>query len=124
MRHSKIKPQDRIYSENYRWYLEAYEHQVIHVSGIITKIKKHQTRKDLTNILLVDLEITPLNGDPFPASHIWILEKQLKYVNIDVVINNRVEFFGTVYPYYRLGGASKDRDLYKYHDFGILPIQV
>ncbi len=124
MRHSTIKPKDRVYADNYRWYLKPYESNVIEVSGVITKIKEHPKRKDLTNVLLVDLEITPLNEDSFPASHVWVLEKQFNYAGIDIEIGKRVNFFGTVYPYYRLGGRSKDRNLYKYHDFGILPVQV
>ncbi|MDX1373532.1 MAG: hypothetical protein R3321_13745 [Nitrososphaeraceae archaeon] len=122
MRKSTIKREYRVYADNYRWYLEPYEDQVIEVSSIIEKIKKHQTRKDLTNVLLVDLDLKPLNDDSFPASHIWILKKQLEHVGINVKIGERVSFFGTVYPYYRLGGRSKERDLYKYHDFGILPV--
>lgn len=120
---SPIPPGERTYAKNYRKELEPYESQLVEVSGRCKEFRDHPERKDLQSILLVNVQIRPLNKRRLiKLSHLWVLTKHVKRVGIEPKRGRRLKFMGSVYAYFRLGGKSKQRGLHGFHDFSILPM--
>lgn len=101
-------------------YLEKTE---VSCSGRVKEMKKHEKRKDLDSLCLVNIIVNPLPmGESIYLDHLWVLRKQFSKIGRVPERNERVFFIGKVYSYKRLGGKSIDRGLYGVEDFGILPI--
>lgn len=93
------------------------------VSGRVKEFRKHERRRDLDTILLVNLIVTPVPlGESIFLSHLWFLRRQFKKIGRVPEYNERIQFFGEVYSYRRLGGKSIDRGLFNTTDFGIKPL--
>ena len=94
------------------------------VSGRLKEYRRHERRRDLDTLLLVNLIVTPLPiGESLFLSHLWFLRRQFKKIGSVPEQNERVTFIGEVYPYRRLGGKSLDRGLFNSTDFGIKPLR-
>jgi hypothetical protein len=94
------------------------------VSGRVKEFRKHEKRKDLDTLLLVNLIVTPLPiGESLFLSHLWFLRRQFKKIGRVPEQGERIQFIGEVYPYRRLGGKSIDRGLFNTTDFGIKPLR-
>lgn len=92
-------------------------------SGRVKEFRRHEKRRDLDSILLVNLIVTPLPiGESISIDHLWVLQKQFRKAGRVPNHNERVKFVGKVYPYCRLGGKSLDRGLFGLKDYGILPL--
>jgi hypothetical protein len=96
----------------------------VEVSGRLKEYRKHERRRDLDTLLLVNLIVTPIPlGESIFLSHLWFLRRQFKKIGKIPEQNERVAFIGEVYPYRRLGGRSIDRGLFNTTDFGIKPLR-
>jgi hypothetical protein len=94
------------------------------VSGRVKEYRKHEKRRDLDTILLVNLIVTPIPlGESVFLSHLWFLRRQFKKIGRVPEQGERIQFIGEVYPYRRLGGKSIDRGLFNTTDFGIKPLR-
>ena len=94
------------------------------VSGRLKEFRKHEKRRDLDTILLVNLIVTPVPiGESIFLSHLWFLRRQFKKIGRVPEQGERVQFIGLVYPYRRLGGKSIDRGLFNTTDFGVKPLR-
>jgi hypothetical protein len=94
------------------------------VSGRVKEFRKHEKRKDLDTLLLVNLIVTPVPiGESIFLSHLWFLRRQFKKIGRVPEQGERIQFIGEVYPYRRLGGKSIDRGLFNSTDFGIKPLR-
>lgn len=94
------------------------------VSGRVKEYRKHEKRKDLDTLLLVNLIVTPKPiGESIFLSHLWFLRRQFKKIGRVPEQGERILFIGEVYPYRRLGGKSVDRGLFNSTDFGIKPLR-
>ena len=94
------------------------------VSGRLKEYRKHERRKDLDTLLLVNLIVTPVPiGESIFLSHLWFLRRQFKKIGRVPEQGERTQFIGEVYPYRRLGGKSIDRGLFNTTDFGIKPLR-
>jgi hypothetical protein len=94
------------------------------VSGRVKEFRKHEKRRDLDTILLVNLIVTPIPlGESVFLSHLWFLRRQFKKIGQVPEQGERIQFIGEVYPYRRLGGKSIDRGLFNSTDFGIKPLR-
>ena len=94
------------------------------VSGRLKEYRKHERRKDLDTLLLVNLIVTPVPiGESNFLSHLWFLRRQFKKIGRVPEQGERIQFIGEVYPYRRLGGKSIDRGLFNTTDFGIKPLR-
>jgi len=94
------------------------------VSGRVKEFRKHEKRRDLDTILLVNLIVTPVPlGESVFLSHLWFLRRQFKKISRVPEQGERVQFIGLVYPYRRLGGKSIDRGLFNTTDFGVKPLR-
>ena len=94
------------------------------VSGRVKEYRKHEKRRDLDTILLVNLIVTPIPlGESVFLSHLWFLRRQFKKIGRVPEQGKRIQFIGEVYPYRRLGGKSIDRGLFNSTDFGIKPLR-
>lgn len=94
------------------------------VSGRVKEFRKHEKRRDLDTILLVNLIVTPIPlGESVFLSHLWFLRRQFKKIGQIPEQSERIQFIGEVYPYRRLGGKSIDRGLFNTTDFGIKPLR-
>ena len=93
------------------------------VSGRVKEFRKHEKRRDLDTILLVNLIITPTPiGESVFLSHLWFLRRQFRKIGRVPEQNERVKFLGEVYSYRRLGGKSIDRGLFNSTDYGVKPV--
>ena len=93
------------------------------VSGRVKEYRKHEKRRDLDTILLVNLIVTPIPlGESVFLSHLWFLRRQFKKIGRVPEQGERIQFLGEVYSYRRLGGKSIDRGLFNSTDFGIKPV--
>lgn len=93
------------------------------VSGRVKQFKKHEKRRDLDTVCLVNVVATPLpEGESLFISHLWVLRRQLKGMGRVPLQNERIRFTGEVYEYLRLGGRSLERKLLGHQDYGIRPI--
>lgn len=94
------------------------------VSGRLKEYRKHEKRRDLDTLLLVNLIVTPQPiGESLFLSHLWFLRRQFKKIGRVPEQGERVQFIGLVYPYRRLGGKSIDRGLFNSTDYGIKPLR-
>jgi hypothetical protein len=96
----------------------------VEVSGRLKEYRRHERRRDLDTLLLVNLIVTPVPiGESLFLSHLWFLRRQFKKIGSVPEQGERVLFIGEVYPYRRLGGKSLDRGLFNSTDFGIKPLR-
>ena len=96
---------------------------LVEVSGRVKEFRKHEKRRDLDTILLVNLIITPTPiGESVFLSHLWFLRRQFRKIGRVPEQNERVKFLGEVYSYRRLGGKSIDRGLFNSTDYGVKPV--
>jgi len=96
----------------------------VKVSGRLKEYRKHEKRRDLDTLLLVNLIVTPLPiGESVFLSHLWFLRRQFKKIGQVPEQGERLYFIGEVYSYRRLGGRSVDRGLFNTTDFGIKPLR-
>ena len=92
------------------------------VSGRVKEYRRHERRRDLDTILLVNLVVTPTPvGESIFIGHLWFLRRQFKKMGRVPEQGERVQFEGTVYLYCRKGGKSKERGLFGQQDYGIKP---
>jgi hypothetical protein len=103
--------------------LRLLEWTKVIVSGRLKEFRRHERRRDLDTILLVNLIITPLPiGESIAVSHLWFLRRQFKKLGRIPEQGERIRFFGLVYSYRRLGGKSVDRGLFNSTDYGVKPL--
>lgn len=103
--------------------LRLLEGTLVEVSGRVKEFRKHEKRRDLDTVLLVNLIVTPVPiGESLFLSHLWILKRQFKKIGRIPEQNERVKFFAEVYSYRRLGGKSVDRGLFNSEDYGVKPV--
>jgi hypothetical protein len=103
--------------------LKFLEGTTVIVSGRIKEFRKHERRRDLDTILLVNLIITPQPiGESISVSHLWFLRRQFKKLGRIPEQGERIHFNGEVYSYRRLGGKSIDRGLFNTTDYGVKPL--
>jgi hypothetical protein len=103
--------------------LRLLEGTPVLVSGRVKEFRKHERRKDLDTILLVNLIITPQPiGESISVSHLWFLRRQFKKLGKIPGQSERIRFEGEVYSYRRLGGKSIDRGLFNTTDYGVKPL--
>ena len=96
----------------------------VEVSGRLKEYRRHEKRRDLDTLLLVNLIVTPIPmGESIYLSHLWFLRRQFKKIGRVPEQGERILFIGEVYPYRRLGGKSVDRGLFNTTDFGIKPLR-
>ncbi len=94
------------------------------VSGRLKEYRRHEKRRDLDTLLLVNLIVTPIPlGESIFLSHLWFLRRQFRKLGRVPEQGERIQFSGEVYSYRRLGGKSIDRGLFNTTDFGIKPIR-
>jgi hypothetical protein len=104
--------------------LRLLEGTEVAVSGRVKEYRKHERRKDLDTLLLVNLIVTPVPiGESIFLSHLWFLRRQFKKIGGVPEQGERIQFIGEVYSYRRLGGKSIDRGLFNTTDFGIKPLR-
>ena len=96
---------------------------MVEVSGRVKEFRKHEKRRDLDTVLLVNLIVTPTPiGESCFLGHLWFLRPQFKKLGRIPEQGERVRFMGVVYSYRRLGGKSIDRGLFNSTDYGIKPV--
>jgi hypothetical protein len=104
--------------------LKFLEGTEVVVSGRLKEYRKHEKRRDLDTLLLVNLIVTPLPiGESISIHHMWFLRRQFKKIGKVPEQGERVRFVGVVYPYRRLGGKSLDRNLFNTVDYGVKPLR-
>ena len=103
--------------------LRLLEETLVEVSGRVKEFRKHEKRRDLSTILLVNLIVTPTPiGESVFLSHLWFLRREFKRIGRIPEQGERIKFHGEVYSYRRLGGKSIDRGLFNTTDYGIKPM--
>ncbi len=104
--------------------LRLLQNTEVAVSGRLKEYRRHEKRRDLDTLLLVNLIVTPLPiGESIFLSHLWFLRRQFKKIGAIPEQGQRIQFIGEVYSYRRLGGKSVDRGLFNTTDFGIKPLR-
>lgn len=104
--------------------LRLLEGTQVVVSGRVKEFRKHERRRDLDTLLLVNLIVTPTPiGESLFLSHLWFLRRQFKKIGRVPEQGERVQFIGEVYSYRRLGGRSIDRGIFNTTDFGVKPLR-
>ena len=94
------------------------------VSGRLKEYRRHEKRRDLDTLLLVNLSVLPQPlGESIFIGHMWFLRRQFKKIGWVPTQGQRVQFLGVVYPYRRLGGRSIDRGIFNQTDYGIKPLR-
>jgi len=94
------------------------------VSGRLKEFRRHEKRRDLDTLLLVNLSVLPQPlGESIFLNHLWFLCRQFKKIGGVPKQGVRIQFQGIVYPYKRLGGRSVDRNLFNLTDYGIKPLK-
>ena len=102
-------------------FLEGTE---VEVSGRVKEFRRHEKRRDLDTVLLLNLILTPLPlGESISVHHMWFLRRQFKKIGRVPEQGERVRFVGVVYAYKRLGGRSIDRGIFGTEDYGIKPLR-
>jgi hypothetical protein len=91
-------------------------------SGRIKEIRRHPERRDLDNVLLVNVIVTPDGQESLLFDHLWVLKKQLRSAKIETTPGKRVIFRAKIYKYRRLGGKSSSRGILGNSDYGLMPI--
>jgi len=95
----------------------------VECSGRVKEFRRHEKRRDLDTILLVNMNVTPQPiGESILVNHLWFLRRQFRKIGRVPEQNERIRFFGEVYCYTRLGGKSIDRNLFGSTDYGIKPV--
>jgi hypothetical protein len=103
--------------------LRLLESALVEVSGRVKEFRKHERRRDLDTVLLVNLIVTPTPiGESVFLSHLWFLRRQFKKIGRVPEQGERIKFLGEVYSYRRLGGKSIDRNLFNTVDYGVKPV--
>jgi hypothetical protein len=103
--------------------LRLLEGTLVEVSGRVKEFRKHEKRRDLDTVLLVNLIVTPTPiGESVFLSHLWFLRREFKKIGRVPEQGERVRFLGEVYSYRRLGGKSIDRGLFNSTDYGVRPV--
>jgi hypothetical protein len=103
--------------------LRLLENTLVEVSGRVKEYRRHERRRDLDTLLLVNVIVTPVPiGESVFLSHIWILRRQFKKIGRIPEQNERIKFLAEVYRYTRLGGKSVDRGLFNSEDYGVKPV--
>jgi len=103
--------------------LRLLEGTLVEVSGRVKEFRRHDRRRDLDTILLVNLIVTPVPiGESVFLSHLWFLRRQFKKAGKVPEQGERIRFEGEVYSYRRLGGKSIDRGLFNTTDYGVKPL--
>ena len=96
----------------------------VSVSGRVKEYRRHEKRRDLDTLLLVNLIVTPIPiVESIFLSHLWFLRRQFRKIGRVPEQGERIQFVGEVYSYRRLGGKSIDRGLFNSTDFGIKPLR-
>jgi hypothetical protein len=104
--------------------LRLLEGTTVLVSGRFKEFRRHEKRRDLDTLLLVNLSVLPQPlGESIFLSHLWFLRRQFKKIGVTPEQGERLQFQGTIYSYKRLGGRSLDRGLFNTTDYGIKPIE-
>jgi hypothetical protein len=102
-------------------FLEGTE---VEVSGRVKEFRRHEKRRDLDTVLLLNLILTPRPlGESLAVHHMWFLKRQFKKIGRVPEQGERVRFVGVVYAYKRLGGRSIDRGIFGTEDYGIKPLR-
>lgn len=103
--------------------LRLLEGTLVEVTGRVKEFRKHERRRDLDTLLLVNLIVTPVPiGESLFIDHLWFLKRQFKKLGRIPLQNERLRFLGEVYSYRRLGGKSINRDLFNSTDYGVKPV--
>ena len=103
--------------------LRLLEGTEVVVTGRVKEFRRHEKRRDLDTVLLVNLIVTPTPiGESVFLSHLWFLRRQFRKIGRVPEQGERVQFLGEVYSYRRLGGRSVDRGIFNTTDFGIKPL--
>jgi hypothetical protein len=103
--------------------LRLLEGTLVMVSGRVKEFRKHERRRDLDTVLLVNLIVTPTPiGESVFLSHLWFLRREFKKIGRIPEQGERIRFLGEVYSYRRLGGKSLDRNLFNTTDYGVKPV--
>jgi hypothetical protein len=103
--------------------LRLLEGTLVEVSGRVKEYRRHEKRRDLDTVLLVNLIVTPTPlGESCFVGHLWFLRRQFKKIGRVPEQNERIKFLGEVYSYRRLGGRSIDRNLFNTVDYGVKPV--
>jgi hypothetical protein len=103
--------------------LRLLEGTLVRVSGRVKEFRKHERRRDLDTILLVNLIVTPTPiGESVFLSHLWFLRREFKKIGRIPEQGERIKFLGEVYSYRRLGGKSIDRGIFNTTDYGVKPV--
>ena len=103
--------------------LRLLEGALVEVSGRIKEFRKHERRRDLDTVLLVNLIVTPVPiGESIFVGHLWFLRRQFKKIGRIPEQGERIKFLGEVYSYRRLGGKSIDRGIFNTTDYGVKPV--
>ena len=101
-------------------FLEGTE---VEVSGRVKEFRRHEKRRDLDTVLLLNLILTPKPlGESIAVHHMWFLKRQFKKIGRVPEQGDRVRFVGVIYAYKRLGGRSIDRGIFGTEDYGIKPL--
>ena len=104
--------------------LRLLEGTEVLASGRLKEYRRHEKRRDLDTLLLVNLSVLPQPiGESIFLSHLWFLRRQFKKIGRVPEQGERVRFVGVIYAYRRLGGRSIDRGLFNVTDFGIKPLR-
>ena len=104
--------------------LRLLEGTEVTVSGRVKEFRRHERRRDLDTLLLVNIIATPIPlGESVFLSHLWFLRRQFKKIGQVPEQGERVQFIGEVYSYRRLGGRSIDRGIFNTTDFGVKPLR-
>lgn len=103
--------------------LSPFSNKLVKVSGRIKEIRKHPTRRDLDNVLLTNVFVTPEEQDTVLFDHIWILKRQLRRAKIPIIPGSRITFTARVYKYRRRGGLSQERGVFNKEDYGLMPVE-
>jgi hypothetical protein len=104
--------------------LRLLEGTEVAVTGRLKEYRRHEKRRDLDTLLLVNLIVTPIPiGESIFISHLWFLRRQFKKIGCVPEQGERIHFIGEVYSYRRLGGRSIDRGLFNSTDYGIKPLR-
>jgi hypothetical protein len=102
-------------------FLEGTE---VEVSGRVKEFRRHEKRRDLDTVLLLNLILTPRPlGESLAVHHMWFLRRQFKKIGRVPEQGERVRFVGVIYAYKRLGGRSIDRGIFGTEDYGIKPLK-
>ena len=103
--------------------LRLLEGTLVEVSGRVKEFRKHEKRRDLDTVLLVNIIITPTPiGESIFVGHMWFLRRQFKKIGRIPEQGERIKFLGEVHSYRRLGGKSIDRGIFNTTDYGVKPV--